>query len=430
MSASPSKLLEVRGLKTYFDVEGRTAKAVDGVSFHINENEVFGLVGESGSGKSVTALSILRLIPNPPGWIEAGEIIFRGKDLLPLPFAEMRRLRGNQISMIFQEPMTALNPVFTVGFQFREAIQHHRAGTSKAEANRMAGELLEMVGVPDGARRLKNYPHQFSGGQRQRIMIAMALALKPSLLIADEPTTALDVTIQSQILDLMLDLREETGHTAILLITHDLAVVAETCERVAVMYGGKIQEISSVEGLFERPLHPYTRGLLRSLPRPDRPRQRRLETIPGIVPSILDFPPGCKFWTRCPEVQERCKTEEPEMREVAPGRFCRCHLVEPGSLDLAPGEEVDAEAGAGPTDATPPGASEATEQPRPKVSEGEASAPKAGVEGGARAEEAARAGAGPATEGAGDGQGAIAGASELPEHLVVVVRPPEEDEDA
>jgi oligopeptide/dipeptide ABC transporter ATP-binding protein len=200
-----------------------------------------------------------------------------------------------------------------------------------------------MVGVPDGAKRLGAYPKQFSGGQRQRIMIAMALALKPHLLIADEPTTALDVTIQSQILDLMLDLRKETGNTSILLITHDLAVVAETCERVAVMYGGKIQEIADVSGLFRQPLHPYTRGLLRSLPRPDRKKQRRLDTIPGIVPSILNFPPGCKFWSRCAEVVERCKTEEPELREIAPGRFCRCHLVDDDALAVPALEDLSKE---------------------------------------------------------------------------------------
>ena len=335
-------LLEVKGLKTYFKVEGGTAKAVDGVGFTIRENEVFGLVGESGSGKSVTALSILRLIPNPPGRIEAGEILFKGEDLTKLSFKEMRKLRGNAISMIFQEPMTALNPVFTVGFQLRESIQHHQPDMDKKAANTRAAELLKMVGIPDGLSRLKSYPHQFSGGQRQRIMIAMALAMKPNLLIADEPTTALDVTIQSQILDLMLDLRKDTGNTSILLITHDLAVVAETCERVAVMYGGKIQEISDVKPLFAKPLHPYTRGLLTSLPRPDKAKQRRLATIPGIGPSVMSFPPGCKFWTRCPEVIDRCKEEEPELREIGPGRQCRCHLVEPGDDQKVEAAEVEA----------------------------------------------------------------------------------------
>ena len=322
------KLLEVKNLRTYFDVEGETAKAVDGVSFHIYENEVFGLVGESGSGKSVTALSVIRLIPNPPGDIVEGEVIFRGQNLLDLSYREMQGIRGNEISMIFQEPMTALNPVFTIGFQLLEAITHH-AVMSKPEARKRAIEMLDLVGIPDAARRLDNYPHEFSGGMRQRAMIAMALAMHPALLIADEPTTALDVTIQAQILELMLEVREKTGDASIMLITHDLAVVAETCERVAVMYGGKIQEIGLVSPLFHDPLHPYTRGLLSSLPRPDRESQLRLETIPGIVPSILHMPPGCKFAERCKERIARCDIEEPELVEVRPGRFCRCHLVEP-----------------------------------------------------------------------------------------------------
>ncbi len=321
-------LLDVRGLRTYFDVEGRTAKAVDGVDFQIRENEVFGLVGESGCGKSVTALSILRLVPSPPGRIEAGQILFRGRDLLALPYPEMRRIRGRDVSMIFQEPMTALNPVFTVGFQLREAIRHHQP-MPKAQATDRAAEMLDLVGIPDGRARLDAYPHQMSGGMRQRVMIAMALSLQPALLIADEPTTALDVTIQAQVLELMLSVRKKTGDASILLITHNLAVVAETCERVAVMYGGKIQEIASTRDLFRRPLHPYTHGLLQSLPRADKPPQRRLTTIPGIVPSILDFPTGCKFWTRCPLKQEICTQVEPELVEIAPGHHCRCHLVKP-----------------------------------------------------------------------------------------------------
>ena len=321
-------LLDVRGLRTYFDVEGRTAKAVDGVDFQIRENEVFGLVGESGCGKSVTALSILRLVPSPPGRIEAGQILFRGRDLLALSYPEMRRIRGRDVSMIFQEPMTALNPVFTVGFQLREAIRHHEP-MPKAQATDRAAEMLDLVGIPDGRARLDAYPHQMSGGMRQRVMIAMALALQPALLIADEPTTALDVTIQAQVLELMLAVRKRTGDASILLITHNLAVVAETCERVAVMYGGKIQEIASTRDLFRRPLHPYTHGLLQSLPRADKPAQRRLTTIPGIVPSILDFPTGCKFWTRCPLKQEVCTQVEPELVEIAPGHHCRCHFVKP-----------------------------------------------------------------------------------------------------
>jgi oligopeptide/dipeptide ABC transporter ATP-binding protein len=318
-------LLEVRDLKTYFQVEGQTAKAVDGVSFDIRENEVFGLVGESGSGKSVTSLSILRLIPNPPGDIVGGSIRFRGTNLLDLSWDEMRKIRGNRISMIFQEPMTALNPVYTIGFQLTETIRLH-TGCNKESARVKAAEMLSLVGIPDSVKRLNDYPHQFSGGMRQRAMIAMALSLQPNLLIADEPTTALDVTIQAQILDLMVGLQKETDGASMLLITHDLAVVAETCQRVAVMYGGKIQEISPVIPLFEDPLHPYTKGLLLSLPHPDRGKVDRLPTIPGIVPSILNMPQGCKFADRCPDRWERCDREEPELREIQSGRFCRCHL--------------------------------------------------------------------------------------------------------
>ncbi len=326
------KLVEIKNLKTYFDVEGRVAKAVDGVDFDIYENEVFGLVGESGCGKSVTAYSILRLIPNPPGWIEDGEIRFRGKNLMDLPLEEMRKIRGADISMIFQEPMTSLNPVFSIGWQVKEALWYHEPALKrdKDELTRRAVEMLDKVGIPGAERRLKEFPHQFSGGMRQRVMIAMALACNPALLIADEPTTALDVTIQAQILDLMLSVKEKTGDAAILLITHDLAVIAETCQRAAVMYGGKIQEIADIEDLFEEPLHPYTRGLLRSLPRPDlETKGKRLPTIRGIVPSVMAFPPGCKFNTRCDEKIDICEKEEPGLVEVRPGHWCRCHLVKP-----------------------------------------------------------------------------------------------------
>ena len=325
--STKKKLLEIEGLRTWFDVDGRTARAVDGVSFDIYENEVFGLVGESGSGKSVTALSVMRLIPNPPGEIVEGSIRFRGRDLLGLSIDEMHELRGRDISMIFQEPMTALNPVFTIGFQLCEAIRFH-SQLNKQQLRERAAEILELVGISDGMARLKNYPHQFSGGMRQRVMIAMALVMHPGLLIADEPTTALDVTIQAQILDLMLEVRHRTGDASILLITHDLAVVAETCQRVAVMYGGKIQEVAEVGPLFAEPLHPYTRGLMLSLPRPGREEKARLQTIPGIVPSILDMPEGCKFSERCTERVDRCEREEPALLEVRPGHFCRCHLVE------------------------------------------------------------------------------------------------------
>jgi peptide/nickel transport system ATP-binding protein len=321
-------LLQVRDLRTYFHTEAGTARAVDGVSFDIFPGEVIGLVGESGSGKSVTALSVLRLIPDPPGKIVGGTILFHGRDLLQLSWDEIRAIRGKEISMIFQEPMTSLNPVFTVGMQLEEAVMGHEA-VSKREARRRSIEMLELVGIPDPASRLADHPHQFSGGMRQRVMIAMALACNPSLLIADEPTTALDVTIQAQILELMLRIKDQRKDAAILLITHNLAVVAETCHRVMVMYGGKIQEIAPVRELFHNPLHPYTRGLLASLPAIDGHKLRRLPAIPGNVPSILDLPVGCKFETRCPERFEKCVLVEPELIEHSPGHWVRCHLVNP-----------------------------------------------------------------------------------------------------
>jgi oligopeptide/dipeptide ABC transporter ATP-binding protein len=319
-------LLQVNNLKTYFHTEAGTAKAVDGVSFDIMPGEVMGLVGESGSGKSVTALSILRLIPDPPGKIVDGEILFKGRDLLKLPWEEIRKVRGREISMIFQEPMTSLNPVFTIGRQIMEVVLHHEK-ISKKEAFDRSVEMLKLVGIPDPASRMNEYPHRFSGGQRQRVMIAMALACNPALLIADEPTTALDVTIQAQILELMLKIKDERKDAAILLITHNLAVVAETCHRVIVMYGGKIQEIAPVHELFKNPLHPYTQGLLASLPTVDGEKHKRLQTIPGNVPSIMDLPVGCKFVTRCPVKIDRCAIEEPRLLEVSPGHWVRCFLV-------------------------------------------------------------------------------------------------------
>jgi oligopeptide/dipeptide ABC transporter ATP-binding protein len=318
-------LLDIRGLRTYFHTEAGTAKAVDGVDLSIYPGEVLGLVGESGCGKSVTALSILRLIPDPPGKIVAGEILYRGHDLLKLSYDDIRAVRGKEISMIFQEPMTSLNPVFTVGMQLMEVYLQHESMT-RQKASELAVEMLKLVGIDDAAERLKQYPHQFSGGQRQRIMIAMALALNPPLLIADEPTTALDVTIQAQILDLMLEMKARLKDSAILLITHNLAVVAETCDRVAVMYGGKIQELASVRELFRNPMHPYTKGLLGSLPRVDGEKAERLTTIPGSVPDILDLPQGCKFTTRCPDRFEACDATEPALVERAPGHYVRCHL--------------------------------------------------------------------------------------------------------
>lgn len=319
-------LLSIRSLRTHFFTESGVARAVDGVDLDIRPGEVLGLVGESGSGKSVTALSILRLIPDPPGRIVGGEILFRGRDLLKLSWDEIRKVRGKDISMIFQEPMTSLNPVFRIGRQVMEIIQAHEPATTVDQARVRATEMLAKVGIPDPATRMDQYPHELSGGMRQRVMIAIALALNPALLIADEPTTALDVTIQAQILDLMLELKGRHEAGAILLITHNLAVVAETCDRVAVMYGGKIQEVAPVRELFHNPLHPYTRGLLGSLPRVDGPRAERLTTIPGSVPDIHSLPVGCKFTTRCPERFEPCPDIEPPLIEAAPDHWVRCHL--------------------------------------------------------------------------------------------------------
>ena len=322
-------LLQIRGLKTHFFTESGVAKAVDGVDLDILPGEVLGLVGESGSGKSVTALSILRLVPDPPGRIVGGETWFKGRDLLALRWEDIRKVRGKEISMIFQEPMTSLNPVFTVGRQVMEIILAHEPATSRAQARIRSIAILTDVGIPDAATRMDQYPHELSGGMRQRVMIAIALALNPALLIADEPTTALDVTIQAQILDLMLELKARHEGGAILLITHNLAVVAETCDRVAVMYGGKIQEVAPVRDLFHNPLHPYTRGLLASLPRVDGERAARLTTIPGSVPDIHSLPVGCKFTTRCAERFEPCEGVEPPLIEVAPNHWVRCHLHDP-----------------------------------------------------------------------------------------------------
>ncbi len=320
-------LLQVKDLRTWFDIEGNRAWAVGGVSFDVLPGEFLGIVGESGSGKSVTALSLMRLIPDPPGRIESGEVLFEGRDLLKLPLEEVRKVRGKDIAMIFQEPMTSLNPVLTIGRQVMESLRLHE-DLDDAAARARAVEVLTQVGIPDAEKRLSAYPHQFSGGMRQRVMIAMALSCRPKLLIADEPTTALDVTIQAQILDLMQSLQEERRGGATILITHDLAVVAETCDRVIVMYGGRIQEVGSTRDLFRDPLHPYTRGLMGSIPGEDT-KGRPLFAIPGNVPSILDFPPGCRFCSRCELVEERCRVEEPPLVEVAPGRQVRCHLVEP-----------------------------------------------------------------------------------------------------
>ncbi len=319
------KLIEIKNLKTYFKTEGGVGKAVDGVDFDVYEREVLGIVGESGSGKSVTALSILRLIPNPPGRIVDGTIMFKGNtDILKLPYDELRKYRGSEISMVFQEPMTSLNPVFTIGMQVSEVIRQHNK-VDKKEAFERAVQALDHVGIPVARKRMKDYPHQFSGGMRQRVMIAMALACKPSLLIADEPTTALDVTIQAQIIDLMLEIKEEREEAALILITHDLAVIAETCQRVIVMYGGKIQEVAEVNELFYNTLHPYTQGLLKAIPNPVG-EKKRLEVIKGMVPNILNMPVGCKYCTRCDKVMSHCCNIEPPLIELENDHYVRCHL--------------------------------------------------------------------------------------------------------
>ncbi len=319
-------LLEVKGLRTSFHTRDGEVRAVDGIDFHVDRGEIMGLVGESGCGKSVTSLSIMRLVASP-GRIEAGEILFDGRDLLTLSDAEMRALRGDRISMVFQQPTSSLNPVWMVGDQIEEVLRIHRNMTGKVAEERVL-ELLRMVGIPDPARRMKAFPHELSGGMAQRVMIAMALACEPELLIADEPTTALDVTIQAQILDLMRNLRDETG-TAIVLITHDLGVVAEMCERVAVMYAGEIVEQTDVVTLFREPLHPYTRGLIGSIPVVGDVRDE-LAVIPGNVPNLIDLPQGCRFAPRCLTRIEQevllADDAHPELRPVAPGHTVRCWL--------------------------------------------------------------------------------------------------------
>ena len=317
-------LFEIKNLKTHFKTEAGVAKAVDGVTFNIYKGEILGLVGESGSGKSVTSLSINRLIPMPPGEIVDGEILYKGVDLLKLSYKEMRKYRGKDIAMIFQEPMTSLNPVYKIGMQLNEIVLQH-FDVSKDEARQRSIKMLEKVSIPDAEKRMDEYPHQFSGGMRQRVMIAMALLNDPALLIADEPTTALDVTIQAQILNIIQDLNKTREDSATLLITHDLAVIAEMCDRVIVMYGGKHQEIADVYELFKNPLHPYTLGLMNSIPRPDK-KIERLDALRGMVVSITNMPVGCKFSTRCDKKMDICDTEEPELIEVTPSHFVRCHL--------------------------------------------------------------------------------------------------------
>ncbi len=314
-------VLAVENLVTSFKVSGREINAVDNCSFTVKKGKTLGIVGESGCGKSVTSLSLMRLIPNPPGKIVSGNIIFENKNLLTLSEKEMRSVRGNKISMIFQEPMTSLNPVYTIGNQIAEVFTLHKGATRK-EARDLSIEMLKLVRIPSPEKRIDDYPHQLSGGMRQRVMIAIALACKPSLLIADEPTTALDVTIQAQILALMNNLQKETGMSTIL-ITHDLGVVAETCDDVVVMYAGKIVEKSSTKELFENPKHPYTIGLLNSIPKLGE-KKHRLNTIPGIVPSLSNLPKGCRFQDRCSLVSDECKIIEPELKTLKNEKQVSC----------------------------------------------------------------------------------------------------------
>jgi len=317
-------LIQVKNLQTSFFTPEGEVRAIDGVSFEIGEGKTLGLVGESGCGKSVTSLSIMRLIQSPPGKIVGGEILYRGRDLLKLDNESMRKIRGNEISMIFQEPMTSLNPVFTVGNQIGEAIKLHQ-GLGKRETRAKTIEMLRLVKIADPESRVDSYPHQLSGGMRQRVMIAMALSCNPSLLIADEPTTALDVTIQAQILDLMKELQQRIG-MALLLITHDLGVVAEQADDVAIMYAGKIVERSSTQAIFNQPFHPYTVGLLNSLPSSGGAKKQRLDAIPGVVPSPLDLPSGCRFRDRCPKAAPVCAESEPQLVEQAAGHRVACHF--------------------------------------------------------------------------------------------------------
>lgn len=319
-------LLRVENLRTFFFTDAGVVKAVDGVSFRIRKGETLGLVGESGCGKSVTALSLLRLIPSPPGRIIGGRIDFRGTSLIDLPVSKMRSVRGAGISIIFQEPMTSLNPVYTIGNQIMEAVLLHRK-LSRREAKLKTVELLELVGIPSPAERLRNYPHQLSGGMRQRVMIAMALAGNPQLLIADEPTTALDVTIQAQILSLLQSLQTRF-QMSVLLITHDLGIIAEMADHVAVMYAGKIVEYAPVHELFNFPSHPYTRGLISCLPDLEHPKHR-LTVIEGMVPDLIDLPSGCTFVSRCPCAQHECSETDPSMEEVRAGHWVACTQTTP-----------------------------------------------------------------------------------------------------
>jgi peptide/nickel transport system ATP-binding protein len=317
-------LLDVRNLRTYFHTDNGEARSVDGVSFSIEKGEVLGIVGESGCGKSVTSLSIMRLIPQPPGTIMPDSSIrFRDEEIVSASEKRMREIRGNDVAMIFQEPMTSLNPVFPIGEQIAEALRLHRK-LKKAEARKVAIDMLNLVGIPDADERVDHFPHQLSGGQRQRVMIAIALSCEPDLLIADEPTTALDVTIQAQILELLADLRQRLG-MAIMLITHDLGVVAEVCDRVVVMYAGQVVEEGPVDQIFNNPRHPYTQGLMQAIPRLGE-RKERLAVIPGMVPSAINWPIGCRFHARCPYGFDVCVNEHPDLFRVDEHHYSRCWL--------------------------------------------------------------------------------------------------------
>ncbi|OGA15331.1 MAG: dipeptide/oligopeptide/nickel ABC transporter ATP-binding protein [Betaproteobacteria bacterium RIFCSPLOWO2_02_FULL_66_14] len=321
-----TRLLEIRGLTVQFATDDGIVHAVDGVDLGVDRGETLGVVGESGCGKSVTALSVMKLIPMPPGRIVSGEILWQGRDLVPLGSDEMRAIRSKEIAIVFQEPMTSLNPVYTVGDQVAEVIRLHERLSRRAAMDK-AVEMLRLVHIPHPERRIRDYPHQFSGGMRQRVMIAMALACDPRLLIADEPTTALDVTIQAQILDILSELKSRMG-MAVMLITHAMGVIAETAQRVAVMYAGKVVEEAPVKELFGAPRHPYTQGLIRSIPRIDTAvvGRKRLEAISGSVPPLVDPPPGCRFAPRCPHARAECLAETPPLRVVAPGHKVACVL--------------------------------------------------------------------------------------------------------
>ena len=316
------RLLEVNNLTTHFFTSDGVVKAVDGINYHLDEGEILGIVGESGCGKSVSALSLMRLVADPPGKIVDGEVTFEDKDLLQLGDAEMRSIRGNRMAMVFQEPMTSLNPVLTIGRQITETLELHQNMT-RAQARERAAELIRMVGIPDAASRLKDYPHQFSGGMRQRVMIAMALSCNPKLIIADEPTTALDVTIQAQILELMRELAQQFG-TALIIITHNLGVVARYAHRVVVMYAGKIIETGSAEEIYSNPRHPYTLGLLNSVPRLDEAVKASLDPIEGLPPDLVDLPVGCSFQPRCPYAFDRCTQETPYLMDHSDAHTTAC----------------------------------------------------------------------------------------------------------